>query len=109
MAHQSFTPQPILSFLPPRLHSSTQKKYKYTSGTQKRKKNRLHFEEEKTTNKYEDIQYTWPKERQQNWMDLMEIQDLIKMRNITNSIFRPKSKFISMMNPRIGDKEKVNG
>ena len=47
MAHQSFTPQPILSFLPPRLHSSTQKKYKYISGTQK-EKNRLHFEEEKT-------------------------------------------------------------
>ena len=38
-------------------------------------------------------------------MDLMEIQDLMKMRNITNSIFRPKSKFINIMNPRIGDKE----
>ena len=34
-------------------------------------------------------------------MDLMEIKDLMKMRNITNSIFRPESKFIDMMNPRI--------
>ena len=42
-------------------------------------------------------------------MDLMEIKDLMKMRNITNSIYRPKSKFINMMNPRIGDKEKING